>query len=342
MANLHHLKLQLFRLKAGQNWNAPHEGLLFLFARAGAGEYHCDPPASAPVTPEPAVQVQSLSAGDVLLLQAAAASRGRVRAAVDAEFAFCAFSLCPESLYPILTADEIPLVQPLMERLNTARFYPATQPTAARWQQLIRNIAPEFDLEHRSQLLRVASAILAEELKNLQPPLSHYEHGDARVTRLFDQLSVEQILGLSVAKLAGRFGCSQRHLNRLFHEHFGLPVGTLRMEMRMLKAISLLRNPDLTILRVAEQCGFNHLGLFNACFKRRFGSSPGHWRKHLESEHDPARVRVDANGAPRCRLSEIGLCPWLEPQTGGAAEVQSPDSAVRGPSVPVSQCPSVP
>src|SRR5512134_673246 len=100
-----HLKLHLFRLKPGQAWHAPHEGLLFLFARAGAGEYQCDSPASALAPPVPAVQVQSLAAGDVLLVQAKAASRGKVRAAVDAEFAFCAFSICPEGLYPIFTAD---------------------------------------------------------------------------------------------------------------------------------------------------------------------------------------------------------------------------------------------
>jgi hypothetical protein len=30
---------------------------------------------------------------------------------------------------------------------------------------------------------------------------------------------------------------------------------------------------------VADQCGFNHLGLFNTCFKKRFGTTPGQWRQ---------------------------------------------------------------
>ena len=51
------------------------------------------------------------------------------------------------------------------------------------------------------------------------------------------------------------------------------------MELRLLKAVTLLRNPTAKIITVAEQCGFNHLGLFNICFKRRFGQSPGQWRK---------------------------------------------------------------
>src|ERR1019366_4324749 len=96
---------------------------------------------------------------------------------------------------------------------------------------------------------------------------------------VFEKLSATELVGLSVPELAGKFGCSRRHLNRLFHQHFGISVAALRMEMRLLKAISLLRDPDAKVINVAEQCGFNHLGLFNTCFKRRFGTSPGHWRK---------------------------------------------------------------
>jgi AraC-like DNA-binding protein len=40
-----------------------------------------------------------------------------------------------------------------------------------------------------------------------------------------------------------------------------------------------LKHPNVKITNVAEQCGFNRLGQFNARFKRRFGVSPGQWRK---------------------------------------------------------------
>jgi AraC-like DNA-binding protein len=55
------------------------------------------------------------------------------------------------------------------------------------------------------------------------------------------------------------------------------------MEIRVLKAASLLRNPDEKVINVAEQCGFNHLGLFNTCFKLRFGVSPGQWRNQAQA-----------------------------------------------------------
>jgi AraC-like DNA-binding protein len=102
---------------------------------------------------------------------------------------------------------------------------------------------------------------------------------------------------LPVEELAKKFNCSRRHLTRLFHQHFGVSVGALRMEMRLLKAVSLLADPEAKVIDVAEKCGFNHLGLFNTCFKRRFGSSPGQWRKSVtEAKSLPAGK--EARGRP--------------------------------------------
>ena len=312
MSTHRHLQSQLLRLKPGQERKAPPEGLLFLFFVAGTGEYFGDSSA------QPAVQ--PLARGDVLVLPAG--SGGRVRAAVASELAFRAFSVCLEHLMPLFTAAQFSLVQTLLDRFLPARFYPAANSATMGWHQLIHELPSEFNLEHRSQLLHVAGAILSEEFRQLRPPLSPDERAGTRMSRLFEQLSVEQILSLSVQALADRFGCSQRHLNRLFKEHFGLPIGALRMEMRLLKVTSLLRHTDFRLNQVAEQCGFHHLGLFNACFKRRFGLSPGQWRKKLDANGDPAGELVSPGLS--CRLREVGLCPL--PDLSGVSK-----SIVRGP-----------
>ena len=126
--------------------------------------------------------------------------------------------------------------------------------------------------------------------------------------QVFEKLSSAELLKLSVDELAAKFSCSRRHLNRLFHQHFGLSITALRMEIRLLKAVSLLRNPREKVINVAEQCGFNHLGLFNTCFKRRYGTSPGQWRK-LSLGGESALARK-AEGKPACPLHANGLCPW--------------------------------
>ncbi len=316
----HHLKLQLIRLKALQGWNIPREGVSFLFLSTGAGEYvwgSFGRSASRPLT-----------GGDVLVVQGV--SGGKIRPGLGAGLAFYAFSACVEHLFPVLTVEEIALVRPLLAELKTPRLHSAASSAAASWQALIGRVGAGFDLEHRSQLLHVAGAILCEEFKKLRPPVS-FGRSDARVTRLFEQLSVEEILHLSAEEMAHRFGCSQRQLNRLFNEHFGLSAGMLRMEMRLLRAIPLLQNSDLKIAQVAGQCGFNHLSLFHACFRRRFGLSPGQWRRTVIMHETP--VRALAVGRPSCRLRDFGLCP-LDETFREAAAAKGPGLS---PAAPISR-----
>ena len=112
---------------------------------------------------------------------------------------------------------------------------------------------------------------------------------DERVAQIFETLSADELVNLSVSELAEKFGCGRRHLNRLFHQNFGLSVAALKMEMRLVRAAACLRNEYAKVISVAEQCGFHHLGLFNTCFKRRFGTSPGQWRK-LGAEPLPVKT----------------------------------------------------
>jgi hypothetical protein len=94
------------------------------------------------------------------------------------------------------------------------------------------------------------------------------------------------------------------------------------MELRMLRAVTLLRDTRAKVINVAEQCGFNHLGLFNTCFKRRFGTSPGRWRA-LYAESINAPPDAGANTA-QCPFLASGLCPTLGLfNSGKAPESQS-------------------
>jgi AraC-like DNA-binding protein len=223
--------------------------------------------------------------GDVLVLDTGVG--GVLTAATGQEIAFRCFSSCFEHLFPLFANQEISLLQNVVDAFKGPKFFPASSAPALQCQKLLAELPPQFNLDHRSQLLRVASAILTVEFKNAQSQRVGFIRAEEHMLQVFEKLSVTELLTLSVGELAGKFSCSRRHLNRLFHQNFGLSVATLRMEMRLLKAISLLRDPNAKIINVAEQCGFNHLGLFNTCFKRRFGVSPGQWRKTSSHEKQP-------------------------------------------------------
>jgi AraC-like DNA-binding protein len=303
-----HLSLRLARLKSSEELDQNGEGLFFLFSKGGIGKFTSK------------VGAHRLLPGDILAFNGAAGSKVAV-CDNKGEFLFWTFSVCFENLLPLFASNEISLLHNITEGFKGAKIYPASSPLAAECQRLLGVVPPQFNLDHRGQLIRIAASILSVEFKEGQSQRSGHVRTEDHMVQVFEKLSASDLINLSVGELANRFSCSRRHLNRLFHQHFGVSVSALRMEMRLLKAISLLRDANIKIINVAEQCGFNHLGLFNTCFKRRFGTSPGQWRKStFQAASAPAATQLEKK--PGCPLQNTGLCPM-----GGRAE-GSPSSVV--------------
>ena len=298
------MTLGLARLKSSEATEQKGEGLFFIFSKGGIGKYTSK------------TANHRLLPGDVLVFNGAADAKLSVFDG-KGEFLFWVFSVCFENLLPLFAANEISLLNNLTEGYKATKLYPANNPLAAECHRLLGVVPPQFNLDHRGQLIRIAASILSVEFKEAQTQRGGFVRAEDHLVQVFEKLSASELINLSVGELADRFSCSRRHLNRLFHQHFGVSVASLRMEMRLLKAISLLRDANIKIINVAEQCGFNHLGLFNTCFKRRFGTSPGQWRKSNLQAGTAAARKPD--NKPSCPLHVTGLCP-LGGQQGGMAK----------------------
>jgi len=306
MFSQEHLALRSVRVKPAEKWAGKANELLFIFPKAGRGQFV-----------SPAVK-HRLAPGDVLILNGA--PQGGVSADAGGDLAFCFFSTRLEHLFPLFAGSEIGLLQNLAEGLKVARHHDSASPLARECHKLLAETPPRLDLVHRGQLLRVVGALLGAEFKTAQSHHAGFVRADEHMVQVFEKLSADDLLGLSVGELAARFGCSRRQLNRLFHEHFGFSVAAMRMEMRLLKAVSLLRDPAAKVINTAGQCGFNHLGLFNTCFKRRFGASPSKYRDMM-AQAQAHSDRPNPAGLV-CPLRSYGFCPW-----GAAGHESSPTRA---------------
>lgn len=311
MTEREHLSLQLVYLKSPAEWRHDREGLAFVFAESGQGNYVC-----GRIT-------QRFGPGDVILSNGGRG--GKLSVANGEGVVFRTFSISLEHLYPLFAAEEISLLDTLTESLRGPRLFPAASPLAKQCRRLIKSVPTEWTLDTRSQLLRIAAVLLTEEFKAARGQRVGFVRAEDHVAQVLQQLSADELLSFSIDDLAAKFGCSRRQLNRLFHEYFGLSVSALRMEMRMLKAISLLRNPDAKVINVAEHCGFNHLGLFNTCFNRRFGASPGQWRKQALKGVAPSAAALAGSACP---LHSNGICPLDDECNGAAATPPSPPKAL--------------
>src|SRR3989442_8261537 len=95
------------------------------------------------------------------------------------------------------------------------------------------------------------------------------EPGDIWAARRFiDQNLTEE---LSLAKVAKVVNLSANYLSEKFKQVTGLNFGEYVAGKRVEKARDMLRNSDLTITRIAFECGFQSLSQFNRVFKKVTG-----------------------------------------------------------------------
>lgn len=323
-----YLNLRLVKLARKEEWPSSGDaGLGFVFPVRGAGTW------------SGGRAKEELQAGDVLVLSGE--TDGKLTAWGEEDLLFHWFSVRVEQLYPLFLAEEIPLLRAVAQGIKGARRYPATGGVAQECQRLLADLPPQLSLDHRGHLLKVVTTILSTEFDQARAGRNASSVIDDHVLQVFEKLSAEELQGLSIDDLARRFACSRRHLNRLFHRYFGISVAALKMELRLVKAISLLQDPSAKIYNVAEECGFHHWGLFNTCFKKRFGVSPSQWRKNT-AKRGMSSLGQTAD-APVEVPPKVGLYPPYAPpmaeepvtKARGDKGRGSRDRAAKAPTTPV-------
>lgn len=83
----------------------------------------------------------------------------------------------------------------------------------------------------------------------------------------------------SIDDLAKVAGVSKYHLNRLFTAHRGVSIGRFITLLRLKKAsFQLAFEPDLSVLNIALEAGFDSHEAFSRAFKRSFEQTPSQFR----------------------------------------------------------------
>ncbi len=96
-----------------------------------------------------------------------------------------------------------------------------------------------------------------------------------------------------VAQLSRELGVPPLRLGRHFHVELGRSPGEEILRQRLARAQTLLRETDLPLGKIAEQCGFCHAAYLSNLFHRETGLSPRAFRQGQEP-HASARPDVDS------------------------------------------------
>ena len=84
---------------------------------------------------------------------------------------------------------------------------------------------------------------------------------------------------MEVLDIADEVGISRRQLERLFRQHTGVSPVEYYTELRVGRAHALLNETNLSIAEIAAATGFSGTSQLAARFRKRFGKSPGAYRR---------------------------------------------------------------
>ncbi len=101
----------------------------------------------------------------------------------------------------------------------------------------------------------------------------------ARLRRVRDRIDREYAQPLDVEALARGVHMSAGHLSRQFRAAYGEPPYSYLMTRRIERAMTLLREGDLTVTEVCFAVGCQSLGTFSTRFTKLVGVPPSTYRR---------------------------------------------------------------
>lgn len=153
---------------------------------------------------------------------------------------------------------------------------PALQPWVARLEARRAGRDPAQDEEFALALIEtVLGAIAGTPQRPARPSAAETRRIGAAI-RAVEENAAD---ALSLDHLAARAGMSKYHFLRTFRRVTATTPYRFLLDTRLRRAAVRLLTTKERISDLAFDCGFGDLSTFNARFKRRFGKSPGEFRR---------------------------------------------------------------
>ncbi|MGL1935785.1 MAG: AraC family transcriptional regulator [Fibrobacterales bacterium] len=147
-----------------------------------------------------------------------------------------------------------------------------------------------YQSENRALAQRIISLILQLVLDQIrQAPIIENtpirpSKGILQFTPLLKHLEENSIYNLPLDKAAKLCGLSKFHFSRLFKSYFDLTYNEYLLKRKINSAITLLNNQNVSIAKIAEQCGFNDTAYFCKKFKQETSKTPKEYRSSFNVE----------------------------------------------------------
>ena len=278
MKPLEHLRVEQFKLPAGQEWRDDSATWRFLRIHSGPAYWLGSD------------QNRPLAEGEVIIVSPAA--KGTIRASQIGDVIFQGFGFAPDLFCGFFSLSERHALEKAATKSGDVRFIPSTHPVAQNFAALAADSQPANALSRRLLALGLVTSVFETELSRPLLPATLGTSASHRFKQIIIRMPDTEITNHPPEELARLCGCSPRHFNRLFRRRFGDSIRARQTELRLINARQLLGTTDERISEIALASGYRNVSLFNSLFKRRFGMTPSDWRRQIRSERPGSVTRT--------------------------------------------------
>ena len=154
--------------------------------------------------------------------------------------------------------------------------------------QLIQQAHTNGNTISKDSFLMLISTIIAVVLDHMElVPPSQEGHHEQSIIRYCQEHYMEPI---TIEQMAADLSINKNYISRYFSQSLNISFPNYLNGLRLKKAISLLKNINISILDVAAMSGFGSLRSFNRYFAEQYGMPPNQYRKLM--------LNIPANPSP--------------------------------------------
>lgn len=138
-----------------------------------------------------------------------------------------------------------------------------------------------YNLVNNAQILYIFSLILQNYDQHITFPYKPFG-GNKVIIQMISYIE-HHFKEISLEQLALAFNFSTSYCSRIIKKYTNESFTEILLSIKFTKAKNLLETSNHTISQIAEQCGFNNIEHFNRFFKKKFGQTPGQYRKQFQA-----------------------------------------------------------
>lgn len=162
-------------------------------------------------------------------------------------------------------------------RPGVERFRPM-----AKVRKLLASTCPdhrrsEIEFDHQSHALESLELVLLA-LRQVLPQFAHQANNESCVASCVIWLQAHLKEKVTLSDLSQFADVSERTLSNLFLSEIGFPPMRYMIELRLNRAMTLLRHTDYSIERIAEECGFPNRYYFTRMLSKYRMTTPAAFR----------------------------------------------------------------